>query len=81
MTPTGRIRVGRRLSPRKAPTEKEGALFIFIPWDVWIAGALGIAALCAKFWDFPQSFFVVLYLMLCAYIVVSIIRDERDAGL
>jgi hypothetical protein len=56
-------------------------LFISIPWDVWIAGAIGTAALYAKFWESPQSFLVVLYLMLCAYIVVSIIHDERDAGL
>ncbi len=56
-------------------------MFIWIPWDVRIAGVLGIAALCAKFWPFPQSFFAVLYLMLCGYIVVSIISDERDAGL
>jgi hypothetical protein len=68
------------LSPRKAPTEKEGALFIWIPWDVRIAGVLGIAALCAEFWEFPQSIFVVIYLALCAYIVVSVINDGWDRG-
>jgi hypothetical protein len=56
-------------------------LFLWIPWDVWIAGALAIAALCAKFLDAPHAFFIVLYLMLCAYIVISIIRDEGSEHL
>jgi hypothetical protein len=85
MTPTGRFRVGRRLSPRKAPAGKEGALSVsvsfisFIPWDVWLALALAVVALGAECWQSPQTALVVVYFAAWAYVVACVLTGKERA--
>jgi len=78
MTPTGRFRVGRRQSPRRAPTEREGAVFLSIPWDIWFAVALCIATVLAAIFEPPLIVLLGAYSILCAYVVVGIINDETN---
>jgi general stress protein CsbA len=78
MTPTGRFRVGRRLSPPQVPAKREGTMFALIPWDIWLAIVLCIATMFAAI--FEPSLIVLLgaYSMLGAYIVVEIINDKKN---
>jgi hypothetical protein len=76
MTPTGRFRVGRRLSPRQAPNAKRGTMFRAIPWDVWVAAALAAAAMLVAIFEPARAIFIVIYVLLCAYIIVQIVRNE-----
>ena len=76
MTPAGRPRVGRKNSPPGAH-RKEGAMFALIPLDVWLATILAAAAgLMAIFGPSAGGGFILLYVFLCAYIVVEIISNE-----
>jgi len=75
MTPTGRLRVGRKNTPPGAHRE-EGAMFALIPLDVWVATVLAAAAGLMAVFGPSAGGFILLYVFLCAYIVVEIISDE-----
>lgn len=56
--------------------EKEGAMVKLIPWDIWVAAALAIAvALAGVFGPAPVAF-IVIFLGLCAYVVVQTVKNE-----
>jgi hypothetical protein len=78
MTPTGRFRVGRRLSPRRVPAKERGTMFALIPWDIWFALALCIATMLAAIFESPLVVLLGAYSMLGAYVVVEMINDEKD---
>ena len=47
-----------------------------IPWDIWVAAALAIAvALAGVFGPAPVAF-IMIFLGLCAYVVVQTIKGE-----
>lgn len=48
----------------------------FIPWDIWAAVALAVTAGLAALFDPAPAVFIVLYLGLCAYIVVETFSEE-----
>lgn len=48
----------------------------FIPWDIWAAVALAATVGLAAIFDPAPAVFVVVYLGLCAYIVVETFRSE-----
>ncbi len=47
-----------------------------IPWDVWLAAALAAVVILAALFEPTSAAFIVVYIFLCAYIVVKIISDE-----
>ena len=49
-----------------------------IPRDVWVAAALAVAACLVEFFDPAPTVFIVIYLGLCACIVVQTISSELD---
>jgi uncharacterized membrane protein HdeD (DUF308 family) len=51
-------------------------MFSLIPWDVRLAGFLMLLTGLAAFFDPGPALFVALYVMLCAYIVVSTFTEE-----
>jgi hypothetical protein len=53
-------------------------LFRFIPWDVWLALALAAIVLCVEAFESLQTVFVILYGMLCAYIIVSAFTCDEE---
>jgi hypothetical protein len=75
MTPAGRPRVGRKNTPPGAHG-KEGAMFASIPLDVWVAAVLAAATGLMAIFGPSGGVFILIYLFLCAYIVVEIISDE-----
>ena len=48
----------------------------FIPWDIWAAVALAIAVGLAAIFKAAPAVFVVIYLGLCAYIIVETFNSE-----
>jgi hypothetical protein len=46
------------------------------PWDIWVAAALAFAVALAGIFGPTPAAFIVIYLGLCAYIVVQTINDE-----
>ena len=50
-----------------------------IPWDVWFALALAIAALGAECWQSPQTVLVIVYFAACAYVVASVVAGKECA--
>jgi len=80
MTPTGRSRVGRKLSsPAKVP-RKRGIVLKSIPWDVWGAAALAVATVLAMIFEPAPAAFIVAYIFLCAYVVVETISGSQRDG-
>ena len=75
MTPTGRPRVGRKNTLAGAHG-KEGAMFALIPLDVWVAAVLAAAAGLMAIFGPSGSVFILIYLFLCAYIIVEVISNE-----
>ena len=75
MTPTGRPCVGRKNVPPGAH-RKEGAMFALIPLDVWVATVLAAAAGLMAIFGPSAGGFILLYIFLCAYIIVEIICNE-----
>jgi hypothetical protein len=75
MTPTGRPRVGRINIPPGAH-EKEGAMFALIPLDVWVAAVLAAFAGLMAIFGPSAGVFILIYVFLCAYIIVEIISNE-----
>ncbi len=75
MTPAGRPRVGRKNTPPGAHG-KEGAMFTLIPLDVWVATVLAAAAGLMAIFGPSAGGFVLIYVFLCAYIIVEIIGNE-----
>jgi hypothetical protein len=51
-------------------------MFRAIPWDVWVAAALAAAAMFAAIFEPARAIFIVIYVLLCAYIIVQIVRNE-----
>jgi hypothetical protein len=60
------------------PAEKEGAMFLSIPWDIWFAVALCIATVLAAIFEPPLIVLLGAYSALVAYVVVDIINDEKN---
>jgi hypothetical protein len=60
------------------PAEREGAMFALIPWDVWFAAALCIATVLATIFEPPPLVFLGAYCLLGAYVVIEIIKDEKN---
>jgi hypothetical protein len=48
-------------------------MFKAIPWDVWLAATVAVVAALAMIFEPAPAIFIVVYLCLCAYIVVKII--------
>jgi hypothetical protein len=71
----GRPRVGRKNTPPGAHG-KEGAMFTLIPLDVWVAAVLAAAAGLMAIFGPSAGVFILIYVFLCAYIIVEIIGDE-----
>jgi hypothetical protein len=53
-------------------------MFLSIPWDIWFAVVLCIATVLAAIFELPLVVLLGAYSMLCAYVVVEIINDERN---
>jgi len=47
-----------------------------LPWDIWAAVALAIAVGLAAIFDPAPVVFVVIYLGLCAYVIVKTFNSE-----
>jgi hypothetical protein len=50
-----------------------------IPWDVWVAATVAAVVALLALFDPGPAMLVVIYLFLCAYVVVSVI-DDKIAG-
>ena len=48
----------------------------FIPWDVWAALALALTVGLAAIFEPAPAVFIVIYLGLCAYVVVETFSSE-----
>lgn len=48
----------------------------FLPWDIWAAAALAAAVALAAIFEPAPVIFILVYLGLCAYIVVETFSDE-----
>jgi hypothetical protein len=49
----------------------------FVPWDVWAASAIAVAAILALLvFDQSPLLFILIFVALCAYIVVQTIYSE-----
>jgi hypothetical protein len=48
----------------------------FIPWDIWAAVVLAVAVSLAAIFDPAPAVFIVIYLGLCAYIIVETVNGE-----
>ena len=66
---------GRKNTPPGAHG-REGAMFALIPLDVWVAAVLAAAAGLMAIFGPSAGVFVLIYVFLCAYIIVEIIGDE-----
>ena len=49
-----------------------------IPRDVWVAAALAVVVCLVEFFDPAPTVFIVIFLGLCAYIVVQTISGDLD---
>lgn len=76
MTPAGRLRAGRSSSPRQVPDKGWALMLKIFPWDIWVAAVLAFAVALAGIFGPTPAAFIVIYLGLCAYIVVQTINDE-----
>ncbi len=47
-----------------------------IPWDIWAAAALAAGVVFAAIFDPAPAVFVMIYLALCAYVVVETFSSE-----
>jgi hypothetical protein len=48
----------------------------FIPWDIWAAAALALAVALAGVFGLTPAAFIVIFIGLCAYVVVQTIKGE-----
>jgi hypothetical protein len=53
-------------------------VFKSIPWDVWAASALGIATVLAMIFGPAPAALIVVYIFMCAYIVVETIKGAQN---
>jgi hypothetical protein len=51
-------------------------MFTLIPLDVWVAAVLAAAAGLMAIFGPSAGVFILIYVFLCAYIIVEIIGDE-----
>jgi hypothetical protein len=58
------------------PNRKEGAMFALVPLDVWVAAALAAAVGLIAIFGPSAGVFVLIYVCLCAYIIIEVISDE-----
>ena len=54
----------------------EGRMIKFLPWDIWAAAGLAITVGLAAIFDPVPTVFIVIYLALCAYVVVETFSGE-----
>ena len=47
-----------------------------IPWDIWAAVALATGVVLAAILDPAPAIFVMIYLALCAYVVIESFSSE-----
>jgi hypothetical protein len=64
------------LLPAGARQNEKGVMIKFFPWDIWAAVALAITVGLAAIFDPAPAVFIVIYLGLCAYIVVETVNGE-----
>jgi hypothetical protein len=53
------------------------AMIKSITWDIWVAAALAVATILAAIFDPAPVAFIVLYLGLCAYVVLETFNGEH----
>lgn len=71
------LRYGVTFCCRPVPDRmKKGVMIKFLPWDIWAAVALAITVGLAAIFDPAPAVFIVVYLGLCAYIVVETFNEE-----
>jgi hypothetical protein len=71
------LRYGATFCCRPLPDRmKKGVMIKFLPWDIWAAMALAITVGLAAIFDPAPAVFIVVYLGLCAYIVVGTVNGE-----
>lgn len=58
------------------PNRKGGAMFATVPLDVWVAAALAAAVGLVAIFGPSAGVFVLIYVCLCAYIIIEVISDE-----
>ena len=51
-------------------------MFALIPLDVWVAAVLAAVAGLMAIFGPSASVFILIYLFLCAYIIVEVISNE-----
>jgi hypothetical protein len=51
-------------------------MFGFIPWDVWVAATIAAAVILVATFEPPAAALILVYLFLCAYVVVQVTSDE-----
>ena len=49
-----------------------------IPWDVWAAAALALAAVLAMIFEPAPAALIVVYIFLCAYVIVETINGAQS---
>lgn len=49
-----------------------------VPWDVWVAAAIGVAVALAALFDAGPAVFIVAYFGLCAYVAIQTFGSKRD---
>lgn len=64
------------MSPRQVPSKGWALMLKILPWDIWAAVALAIAVGLAAIFDPAPVVFVVIYLGLCAYVIVKTFNSE-----
>ncbi|MFZ0622911.1 MAG: hypothetical protein WBX05_20455 [Pseudolabrys sp.] len=51
-------------------------MFALVPLDVWVAAALAAAVGLVAIFGPSVGVFVLIYVCLCAYIIIEVISDE-----
>jgi hypothetical protein len=54
-------------------------MITLVTWDIWAAAALALAVALAGIFDHIPAAFIVVYLGLCAYIVVETFRRNEPS--
>lgn len=49
-----------------------------LPWDIWAAAVLAAGVALAAIFEPAPAIFIVIYLGLCAYVVIKALRTERS---
>jgi hypothetical protein len=49
-----------------------------IPWDVWAAGALAVSVLLLALFEPASAIFLVVYVVVCAYVAVKAFGSRRQ---